>query len=135
MVKPDGVARGLVQKIKERILKSGLNIVESRVETLSLEEVKKLYKVHEGKSFYGGLIKFITSGSVCLIKVEGENAIAKLRGIMGSTDPRNAEAGSIRGDFREENIFTEYGTMKNIIHGSDSVENAKTELALFFPLV
>lgn len=99
---------------------------------MSREQAERLYKVHLGKSFYPGLVKFITSGPVTLMIVEGENAIACLRSLMGATDPRKASAVTIRGDLKEENIFTEDGTMKNLIHGSDSPENAKYEISIFF---
>ena len=132
MVKPDGVARNLVLEVKDRIIKSGLKIVDSRMAGISPDDAKKLYKVHEGKQFYGGLVKFITSGKVFLMRIEGENAISTLRAIMGATDPRKAEPGTIRGDLKEENIFTGDGSIKNIIHGSDSKENAEYELGIFF---
>jgi len=99
---------------------------------MSREQAERLYAVHLGKSFYAGLVKFITSGPATLMVVEGENAITRLRSLMGETDPRKAAAGTIRGDLREENIFTEDGTMKNLIHGSDSAENAKYEISIFF---
>lgn len=132
MVKPDGVSRGLTDEVKNRITGSGLEIKESKAQNVSLEEAKKLYQAHEGKSFYAGLVKFITKGSVCLMKIEGENAVARLRDIMGATDPRQALPGTIRCDFKEENIFNEDKIIKNIVHGSDSIENAKYELSIFF---
>jgi len=132
MVKPDGIARGLLEEVKKRIKSSGLKIVDSKDSNLSIEEAEMLYSIHKGKTFYDGLVKFITSGPVCLMKLEGEDAIKTLRDIMGPTDPRSAQKGTIRGDFGEENIFTEYGSIKNIIHGSDSLESAKHELSIFF---
>lgn len=132
MVKPDGVCRGLTQEITKRITAAGLDIVSSRLENVALDEAERLYAVHKDKPFYTGLVKFITSGPVYLMKVEGLDAAASLRRLMGETDPRSAEAGTIRGDLKEENIFNEDKIMKNIIHGSDSPENAKYELAIFF---
>ncbi|MBI5701565.1 nucleoside-diphosphate kinase [Candidatus Saganbacteria bacterium] len=132
MVKPDAVSRGLVPEVEKRISVSGLHIIEGKQVNISLEKAKTLYAVHVGKSFYDGLLKFITSGPAYVMKIQGENAVLHLRSIMGATDPRSAESGTIRGDLKEENIFTEYGTMKNIIHGSDSVGNAKYELSIFF---
>lgn len=132
MVKPDGVAAGLIDEISRRITQAGLQIVSGKLANMTLDDATKLYKVHEGKSFYNGLVKFITSGPVFLMKVQGENAVLKVRSLMGATDPRKAEIGTIRGDYKAENIFTEDGTMKNIIHGSDSKENAEYELSIFF---
>lgn len=132
MIKPDGVARGLIDKIEKRILDSKIKIIESRLKNLTFDDAKKLYAIHKTKPFYEGLVKFITSGSVFLMKIEGEDVISGLRTIMGATDPRKAEPGTIRGDLKEENIFNEDGIIKNIIHGSDSKENAEYELSLFF---
>ncbi len=132
MVKPDATARGLTDKIQDRIIKSGLKIVEGKYQNITLDEAKKLYKVHESKPFYNGLVKFITSGPVYLMRVEGENAVSKLREVMGETDPRKASLGTIRADFKEENIFNEDGIIKNLVHGSDSQENAKYEMGIFF---
>lgn len=132
MVKPDGVAAGLTDEIGRRITQAGLQIVSGKLANMTLADAKKLYKEHEGKSFYNGLIKLITSGPVFLMKIQGEGAVLKMRELMGATDPRKAEKGTVRGDYRAENIFTEDGTMKNIIHGSDSKENAKYELGIFF---
>ena len=132
MVKPDGVLRNLVEEVSNRIKKSGLVITKSRFADITPDEAKRLYKVHEKKIFYAGLLKFITSGPVFLMKIEGEDAIANLRELMGATDPREAKPGTIRGDLKEENIFTENGSIKNIIHGSDCRENAEYELSIFF---
>ncbi len=132
MIKPDGVARGLVDGIKQRIEKSGLKIVKSRDLTVSEEQARKLYAVHKEKPFYSGLVKLITSGPSHAIEIEGENAVSRLRKLMGATDPRQADPGTIRGDYKEDNIYTADGTMKNVIHGSDCTENAKHEAAIFF---
>ena len=132
MIKPDGVARGLVDGIKQRIEKSGLKIVKSRDLTVSEEQARKLYAVHKEKPFYSGLVKLITSGPSHAIEIEGENAVSRLRKLMGATDPRQADPGTIRGDYQEDNIYTADGTMKNVIHGSDCTENAKHEAAIFF---
>ena len=132
MVKPDGVSRGLVQEIEKRIMGSRLEIIKSKLIHLTVDEAEKLYAMHKEKSFYGGLVKSITSGPVFLMKLQGENAIHKLRGLMGATNPQNAEAGTIRGDFKDEPVFDEFGIYRNIVHGSDSKENAEHELGLFF---
>lgn len=132
MIKPDAVGRGLESEIKERILQAGfIVIVEQRLK-LSGELAEKLYAVHKGKKFYAGLVKFITSSEVDLMVLEAENAIEKLRGLMGATDPRAAEPGTIRCDLKEVDIFTKDGIIKNLVHGSDSEENAKYEIGLFF---
>ena len=132
MIKPDAVERGLTEKIQTRIKEAGLKILQSRLVHLTIEDAEKLYAVHKDKPFYDGLIKFIISGPAFLMQLEGEDAIAKLRGLMGATDPRKAAPGTIRGDLKEENIFTAEGSIKNIIHGSDSSETAKYESSIFF---
>ena len=132
LVKPDGVARNLVDEIKERVKTAGLRIVESKRIQVTEPQAKDLYSVHDGKPFYPGLIKFITSGPIVANIIEGEAAILRLRELMGATDPRKAEPGTIRGDLKEENIFTAEGSIKNIIHGSDSSETAKYESSIFF---
>ena len=133
LIKPDGVARDLVDEIKTRVTNAGLTIAASRELTLPLEVAEDLYSVHEGKHFYPGLLKFITSGPIVANIIEGEGAILKLRELMGATDPREAAPGTIRGDLKEEDIFTEDKTMKNIVHGSDSPQSAKREIGIFFP--
>lgn len=132
MIKPDAASRGLTSEILDRIEKSGLKVAKNKKISMSIEEAERLYAVHKEKSFYAGLINFITSGPVTLMVVEGENAVSRLRSLMGETDPRKAKPGTIRGDLHEENIFTEDGIMKNLIHGSDSLENAKYEISIFF---
>jgi nucleoside-diphosphate kinase len=132
MIKPDGVARGLVNEILNRVTQSGLKIVKQKKLSLSLEQAAQLYQPHYGKDFYNGLVSFITSGPVVSTVVEGEGAIVKIRELMGQTDPRQADKGTIRGDLHEENIFSPAGTMKNLVHGSDSPESAAREIAIFF---
>jgi len=132
MIKPDAAARGLTQEIKNRIEKSGLKISKSKELMMSRSQAEKIYAVHKGKDFYDGLVDFITSGPLTVMMLEGDNAILRLRQLMGETDPRKAAPGTIRGDLREDNIFTEKGTMKNLIHGSDSPESAKNEISIFF---
>ncbi|MFH1387380.1 MAG: nucleoside-diphosphate kinase [bacterium] len=132
LIKPDGVARGLENEIIKRVGAVGLKVDGRRDVSLSLEEAAELYKPHVGKSFYDGLIKFITSGAVTVCLVSGEDAIARIRTLMGATDPLKAEPGSIRGDLKEKNVINEDGIIKNIVHGSDSPESAERELAIFF---
>jgi len=133
LVKPDGVARNLVDEIKERVKTAGLRIVESKRIQVTEPQAKDLYSVHDGKPFYPGLIKFITSGPIVANIIEGEAAILRLRELMGATDPRKAEPGTIRGDLKEENIFTDDKIIKNLVHGSDSIDSAAREIPIFFP--
>ncbi|NQT29214.1 MAG: nucleoside-diphosphate kinase [Candidatus Saganbacteria bacterium] len=132
MIKPDGVFRGLDQAVFDRVTQSGLKIIDQKKIALTSEQAEKLYRPHLGKPFYAGLIKFITSGPVIVTIISGNNAIKKLRDLMGATDPRKAVAGTIRGDLAEENVLTADKTIKNIVHGSDSPESAKREMAIFF---
>jgi len=132
MIKPDGVARGLENEIIKRVESAGLEITEKKKLSVDRETAADLYSSHLGKPFYPGLLNFITSAPVVAMVVSGENAILKIRGLMGATDPRQAAHGTIRGDLKEANIFTEDKTMKNIVHGSDSPESAKREINIFF---
>lgn len=133
MIKPDGVARGLVDEISKRLDKAGLRLVQKRPASVTEAQAADLYSPHLEKKFYGGLVKFITSGPVVLCLVEGEAAIARTRGLMGDTDPLAAERGTIRGDLREADVINEDGIIKNLVHGSDSPASAQRELAIFFP--
>ncbi len=132
MIKPDGVSRRLEDDIFERIEKAGLKVLRKRELRVSAAEAADLYSPHLGKHFYSGLIKFITSGPVVASLIEGDNAIARVREAMGETDPRAAAAGTIRGDFKEENVLNVDGILKNLVHGSDSAGSAKREMAIFF---
>jgi nucleoside-diphosphate kinase len=132
MIKPDGVSRRLEKEIFSRVEKAGLKIELSKPLSLSAAEAAELYKPHLGKKFYPGLVKFITSGPVLACIVSGENAIARLRELMGDTDPLAAEPGTIRGDLREAEVINEDGIIKNLVHGSDSPASAARETAIFF---
>ena len=132
MIKPDAVERGLTEKIELKLKEAGFKTLQSRLIHLTIEDAEKLYAIHKGKSFYGGLIKFIISGPAFLMQLEADGAIQKLRALMGDTDPRKAAPGTIRADLKEENIFTADGSIKNIIHGSDSPKSAEYEISLFF---
>lgn len=132
LIKPDGVSRGLENEIFSRVEQAGLKVVKKRKVEMTKELADDLYSPHLGKPFYSGLIKFITIGPVICSIVEGEKAVDKVRALMGATDPREAKAGTIRGDFKEQNIYTLEGTIKNIVHGSDSLESAEREIAVFF---
>ncbi len=125
MIKPDAVEKGLVQEILKRIESKGLKVVEQRMSTLSKEKASELYAVHKERSFYDDLVEYITSGPVVIMKVEGTCAIKEMRNIMGATDPLKAASGTRRGDFGKD-------ISRNLIHGSDSLENAKKELNIFF---
>ena len=125
MVKPDGVQRELVGEIIGRFEKKGVKIVGLKLMMLSKEKAEKHYECHNGKSFFDDLIKFITSGPVTAMVFEGENVINIVRKMVGATDPANANPGTIRGDF-----VLDMG--QNVIHASDTLENAKREIAIFF---
>ena len=125
IIKPDAVERGLETKIKKIFLDNKLNIVDSKKIQISKEEAEKFYKVHQTKPFYEKLCSYLSSGPIIAIILDGENAIQKNRDLMGATDPKKAKDGTIR---------KLYGISidKNSVHGSDSPENAKTEIDFFF---
>lgn len=125
LVKPDGVQRGLVGEITARLEKRGLKIVAARFLQVSMELARTHYAVHEGKPFYEGLVKYITSAPVMAMVWEGENAVKAIRQTMGATNPSEAAPGSIRHDFA-------LITSRNLTHASDSVENAEAEINLWF---
>ena len=126
ILKPDTVARRNCGAIIARLEQEGFEILGARKLRLSEEQAKAFYAVHEGKPFYRPLVEFMTSGPVWVMALERDNAIEYLRKIMGATDPAKAEKGTIRAQFAT-NIE------RNAIHGSDSPENARTEVAFFFP--
>ena len=125
LVKPDGVQRGLIGEILGRFERKGLKVAGLRLLTVPREMAEEHYAVHAGKHFYAGLVEFITSGPVAAIALDGPDAIATVRRMVGKTMPNEADAGTIRGDFALE-------TAQNIVHASDSPEAAATELALWF---
>ena len=125
MVKPDGVRRGLVGEVIKRIEEKGYTIQEMKSFTIDESLAKEHYAEHTEKPFFGELVSFITSGPVVAMVVEGPEAVAGMRQIMGATNPLDAAPGSIRGDFAT--VITE-----NIVHGSDSLESAEREVKLFF---
>ncbi|MDQ3885526.1 MAG: nucleoside-diphosphate kinase [Actinomycetota bacterium] len=127
LVKPDGVARGLVGEVIARIERKGLRLVALELRTVSRQVAEHHYAEHAEKPFFGELLEFITSGPVVAAVVEGERAISAFRQLAGGTDPVDrATPGSIRGDFALE-------TQLNLVHGSDSEDSAKREIALWFP--
>ncbi|MES9902541.1 MAG: nucleoside-diphosphate kinase [Sedimenticola sp.] len=126
IVKPDAVAKNVVGEIYSRFEKAGLKIVASKMLHLTREQAGEFYAVHKERPFYGELVDFMTSGPVMVQVLEGDNAIAKNREVMGATNPQEAAAGTIRADFAE--------TMdENAVHGSDAPETAKVEIDFFFP--
>ena len=126
LVKPDGVARGLVGEIVGRIERKGLKIVALQLRTLDADTAKQHYAEHDGKPFFGELVEFITSGPPVALVAEGPRAHEAVRALMGVTDPVKSAPGSIRGDFALE-------IGQNLVHGSDSPESAAREVKLFFP--
>ena len=125
MIKPDGVRNGHIGEIVNRFERAGLTIEQMRLEMVTPEQAKANYAEHEGKPFYDGLIAYVTSGPVVKMVVSGEGAVAKVRSLMGATDPAKAAPGTIRGDF---GLFMD----ENVIHGSDSPASAEREISIFF---
>lgn len=127
LIKPDGVERRLIGEIISRIEHKGLTIAGLELRHVSTELASQHYAEHDGKPFFGSLLDFITSGPVVAAIVEGPRAIAAFRQLAGGTDPvEKAVPGTIRGDFGLETQF-------NLVHGSDSIDSAKREIALWFP--
>jgi len=128
IIKPDGVEKGIIGRVVSRFETAGLKPVAMRMAWLSTAAAEGFYAVHRARPFFGDLVKFMTSGPVVLMVLEGENAVARNREVMGATDPRKAADGTIRKDFATD-------IEKNTVHGSDSAENARIEIAYFFPEV
>lgn len=126
LIKPDGVARGLVGEVLGRIERKGFRLVALELRTLPREIAETHYGEHREKPFFGPLVDFITGGPLVAAVIEGPEAIASWRTMMGATNPVNAAPGTIRGDLATE-------TQLNVTHGSDSPESAAREIALFFP--
>jgi nucleoside-diphosphate kinase len=125
IIKPDATRRNLTGAINQKLEAAGLRIVGQKRVQLSEAQAKAFYAVHAERPFYGELVAFMISGPVVLQVLEGENAVARNREIMGATNPANAEPGTIRKEFAES-------IEANSVHGSDSLENAATEIAYFF---
>ncbi|PLX59609.1 nucleoside-diphosphate kinase [Sedimenticola selenatireducens] len=126
IVKPDAVAKNIIGKIYSRFEEAGLKIVASKMLQLTREQAGEFYAVHKERPFYNDLIDFMTSGPVMVQVLEGENAIARNREVMGATNPKDAAPGTIRADFAET-------VDENAVHGSDAPETAAVEIAFFFP--
>jgi len=125
IIKPDAVKKKVIGKIIDRFESSGLCVVAMKRVKLSKQDAMEFYAVHKERPFFEELIEFMVSGPVVVMVLEGENAVAKNRELMGATDPKEATPGTIRADFAES-------IDANAVHGSDSLENAKTEIAFFF---
>lgn len=125
IIKPDGVKRKLIGEIIKRVENKNLNIIEMKMEKVTLPKAEAHYEIHKEKPFYKDLIEFITSGPVVLMVVEGENAIEIIRHLAGETSPTKALPGTIRGDFSLD-------ILENVVHTSDSKENADKEIKNFF---
>ncbi len=125
IIKPDAVAKNVIGKIYSRFENAGLRITAARMEHLSKEKAGEFYAVHKERPFYSDLISFMTSGPVIVQVLEGEDAIAKNREVMGATNPADAAPGTIRADFAQT-------VDENAVHGSDGAETAKAEIAFFF---
>jgi len=126
IIKPDAVAKNVIGKIYSRFEDSGLRIVASRMLHLTREQAGAFYAVHKERPFYNDLVDFMTSGPVMVQVLEGENAIARNREVMGATNPQEAAPGTIRADFAKT-------VDENAVHGSDAPETAEVEIAFFFP--
>jgi nucleoside-diphosphate kinase len=126
IIKPNAVAKDAIGAIIGRFEANGLRVVAARMLHLSREQASAFYAVHQGKPFFDELVGFMTSGPVVAMALEGEDAIAKNREIMGATNPANAAPGTIRADFADS--FTE-----NAVHGSDAADTAEVEIGFFFP--
>ena len=125
IIKPDAVERNLIEEIKALFIKNNLNVKDSKKIHITKDEAAEFYKVHQSKPFYNDLCSYLSSGPIVVMILEGENAISVNRNLMGATNPKDAEEGTIR---------KLYGISidKNSVHGSDSVENAKIEIDFFF---
>jgi len=125
IIKPDAVAKNVIGKIIDRFESNGLRIAAMKKIKLTKEDAAKFYEVHKERPFFNDLCEYMSSGPVVVMVLEGEDAVAKNRKLMGATNPKEAEPGTIRADFAES-------IEANAVHGSDSLENAKKEIAFFF---
>ena len=126
IIKPDAVAKNVIGQIYSRFEGAGLKVVAARMKQLSRQEAEGFYAVHRERPFFNALVEFMVSGPVMIQVLEGDNAVAKNRELMGATNPKDAAAGTIRADFADS-------IDANAVHGSDSLENAAIEIAYFFP--
>ncbi len=126
IIKPDAVAKNVIGEIYSRFEKNGLKVIAARMHHLSRQEAEGFYAVHKARPFFNDLVSFMISGPVMVQALEGENAILNHRQLMGATDPKKAEPGTIRADFADS-------IDANAVHGSDAAETAAVEIAYFFP--
>ena len=126
IIKPDAVAKNVIGKIYARFEAAGLKVIAARMAYLSQGEAEAFYAVHKERPFFKDLVSFMISGPVIIQALEGEGAVLKNRDLMGATDPKKADAGTIRADFADS-------IDANAVHGSDAVDTAKAEIAFFFP--
>jgi len=126
IIKPDAVAKNVIGQIYSRFEGAGLKIIASRMTHLSRAQAEGFYAVHRGRPFFKDLVEFMVSGPIMVQVLEGENAIAKNRELMGATDPKKAAAGTIRADFADS-------IDANAVHGSDGADTARVEVTYFFP--
>jgi nucleoside-diphosphate kinase len=126
ILKPDAVSKNVIGEIYSRFEKNGLKIIAAKMKHLSKSEAEGFYAVHKERPFFNDLVKFMISGPVMIQVLEGDNAVIRNRDIMGATDPKVAASGTIRSDFADS-------IDANAVHGSDSIDNAKIEIAYFFP--
>jgi nucleoside-diphosphate kinase len=125
IIKPDGVAKNIIGKIYSRFETSGLRIIAAKMMHMSQNQAQEFYGVHRERPFFGDLVAFMTSGPIMVQVLEGESAVSKNRELMGATDPKQADAGTIRADFAQT-------VDENIVHGSDAPETAAQEILFFF---
>ncbi|MGB7972147.1 MAG: nucleoside-diphosphate kinase [Candidatus Deferrimicrobiaceae bacterium] len=125
IIKPDGVKKGLIGEVTRRFEKEGIRIVAMRMLRLTRREAEGFYAVHRERPFFGSLTEFMSSGPVVVLVLEGKDVISRNRTLMGATDPKKADKGTIRADFA-------HNVEQNIVHGSDAPETAETEIRYFF---
>ncbi len=125
LIKPDGVKRGLIGEIIQRIEQKGLKIIELKIMSVDEQTAGRLYAEHAHKQFFSSLVDYIMSGPVVAMVLEGKNVVSVVRGMVGATDPSKAMKGTIRGDFASS-------LTQNTVHASDSLESAKREISIFF---
>lgn len=126
IIKPDGVQKNVIGQILSRFEKNGLRIIAAQMMSLTKHQAEEFYAVHKARPFFNDLVKYMTTGPVFVSVLEGKDAVITNRNLMGATDPKKAEKGTIRADFAES-------IDANTVHGSDSPENAATEISFFFP--
>jgi len=125
IIKPDGVGKGLIGEVVRRFEKEGIRIIAMRMFRLTLREAEGFYAVHRERPFFGSLTEFMSSGPIVVMVLEGDDVISRNRALMGATDPKKADKGTIRADFADS-------VERNIVHGSDATETAETEIRYFF---